>query len=337
MAKSGDADITNIIQAAETIEKYNKNAIVVLKSTVPVGTCRLVSKLLPKAKIASMPEFLREGYAMTDVLCPDRIIIGTPDKNVFNVLKGIYPATFAKKIHQVSQWESSELIKYASNAFLATKIHFANEIADLCEKVGANIKEVTKGMGLDKRIGDKFLNASVGYGGSCFPKDTNALYYLAQKHNVRLSLVNNTIRGNLFRQNYFADEINEAVKKLQSPRIAMLGLAFKEGTDDVRQSPAIHILERITLPVTVYDPKAMPNAQKILQKQDVTYSSSMADCINGANTIIVATEWKEFTDLDKYLKPRDNTGIVYDLKNILNKQAIEKKNYLYRGIGYGEK
>ena len=280
MGKNGEADTSFIKLAAMDVDKEVEGAVVVVKSTVPVGTCKELGNFIKNNVIASMPEFLREGYALDDVFNPDRIIVGTPNTETFELLKHIYPEYMWEKIHHIKTWESSELIKYASNAFLAVKLHYVNEMADLCEQVGADIEDVALGMGLDSRIGSKFLKAGCGYGGSCFPKDTNAIYALAENKGIDLSLVGATITGNRKRQKNIAHEINYVINMLGIKKVAYLGLAFKNGTDDVRESPAINILNGIKADtkISAYDPKAMENAQTIVYNDNVTFESSIDDC-----------------------------------------------------------
>lgn len=336
MGENGKANLSYIKQAIESINSTAPTSIVAIKSTVPVGTCKTMDKYLPNGKIISMPEFLREGFALEDIFNPDRIIIGTEDKNIFNSIKnGAYPKYLHDKIYHITTRESSELIKYASNAFLAIKIHYINEIANLCEKTGADVKEVALGMGLDSRIGNKFLQAGCGYGGSCFPKDTNAIYALAEQNGIDLSLVGAAINGNRKRQRHIAHGINtynNFIRGLPGKRtIAVLGLAFKAGTDDVRESPAINIINNLTYDkIYVYDPKAMDNAKKIISNNNVIYAPSVKDCLNNADVVVIATDWEEFKKAYLYLRPGT---MVFDLRNFLDINKIKLLNCNYKGIG----
>ena len=345
MDTDGSANLKYLYEAALSVDKNVKNSVIVVKSTVPVGTCAELNKYIANNKIASMPEFLREGYALEDIFNPDRIIIGTQDVSIYNLIKSAYPEEYQTKIHYIRTWESSELIKYASNAFLAIKLHYINEIANLCEKTRANVEDVAKGMGLDSRIGPKFLKAGCGYGGSCFPKDTNAIYALAESKGVDLSLVGATINGNRKRQRKIAYDINKTIQILKPAKIAVLGLAFKEGTDDVRESPAMNIVKNLknldnTQHFTVYDPMAMDNAKKELQ--NIEFAEDIENCIKGANILIIATEWDEFKNIYGKLdlmsdENIDNVAIpmfIYDLKNILNEDNIPPE-YIYNRIGKG--
>lgn len=339
MGKNGEADTGFIKLAAMDVDKYTQGAVVVVKSTVPVGTCKSLYNYIKKNEIASMPEFLREGYALDDVFNPDRVIIGTPNDENFELLKHIYPEFMWEKIHHIKTLESSELIKYASNAFLAVKLHYINEMADLCEQVGADVKDVALGMGLDSRIGSKFLNAGCGYGGSCFPKDTNAIYSLAENKGIDLSLVGATIAGNRKRQKNIANKLNFCINTFNIKKVAYLGLAFKNGTDDVRESPAINILEGITAKTDIYayDPKAMDNAQRVVFNPNVKYANSIEDCLKDAEVLVIATEWKQFANIyDKLplMAKSDivNKPIIYDLKNMLDEDKITQ-DYAYIPTG----
>lgn len=341
MGKNGEADTSFIKLAAMDVDKEVEGAVVVVKSTVPVGTCKELGNFIKNNVIASMPEFLREGYALDDVFNPDRIIIGTPNTETFELLKHIYPEFMWEKIHHIKTWESSELIKYASNAFLAVKLHYVNEMADLCERVGADIEDVALGMGLDSRIGSKFLKAGCGYGGSCFPKDTNAIYALAENNGIDLSLVGATITGNRKRQKNTAHTIDYVIKMFNIKKVAYLGLAFKNGTDDVRESPAINILNGIKADtkISAYDPKAMENAQTIVYNDNITFESSIDDCLKDAEMLIIATEWKQFSEIYDKLPLMStnelaNKPIIYDLKNMLDKEQVGQ-DYTYVPTGKG--
>ena len=341
MGKNGEADTSYIKLAAMDVDKYTQDAVVVVKSTVPVGTCKDLYNYIKRNVIASMPEFLREGYALDDVFNPDRVIIGTPNTETFELLKHIYPEYMWEKIYHIKTLESSELIKYASNAFLAVKLHYINEMADLCEQVGADVKDVALGMGLDSRIGSKFLKAGCGYGGSCFPKDTNAIYALAENKGIDLSLVGATITGNRKRQKNIAHRINHLIKLVGIKKVAYLGLAFKNGTDDVRESPAINILNGIKADakISAYDPKAMENARTIVYNDNVTFESSIDDCLKDAEMLIIATEWKQFSEIYDKLPLMStnelaNKPIIYDLKNMLDKEQVGQ-DYTYVQTGKG--
>lgn len=323
LANSDNADLSYIKQVAKDINKLkiNKKVIIAIKSTVPVGTGDIVEKIINNKNIIviSMPEFLREGCALIDFLYPDRVVIGS-DVNVKKQINVLYK-DFKTNILYTDR-HSSELIKYASNSFLAIKIHYINEIADLCEKVNANVKDVAFGMGLDKRIGPHFLNSSIGYGGSCFPKDTKALNYLAKTKKVNLSLVDTAIKGNENRISKFAKEINKY------KNVAVFGLTFKADTDDCRESPAIKLINKLKGNVSVYDPKGIEHAKKLLSnkvKFGIPY-----EIVKGKDVLVIATEWQEFKtyNYSKIYKLMKHKNII-DLRNLLKNQY----KFNYRNVG----
>ena len=339
-----EADMKYIYAAATELAEYlDDYTVIATKSTVPVGTGDEIEKLIlkknPKANfdVISLPEFLREGYAIHDFFNPDRIVVGANTEKARQIIKELYKPFQDKTNILFVNRKSSETIKYASNAFLAVKIHYINEMANFCEKVGADISEVAQGMGLDKRIGNRFLNAGPGYGGSCFPKDTMAMAYMAHQNNVNLSLIDAAINGNLNRKKEMAERIYSAVKNMQDPKIAVLGLAFKEGTDDCRQSPALEIisffLEKEWGHITAYDPKAMETAKEILQDK-IAYSEDMYSLIKGADALVILTEWPEFKtlDLDK-VGSLMNHKVILDFRNMLDKDKVLSAGFVYQCIG----
>lgn len=336
MSDDGSANLEYIYQATQDIKPYLKSGtIVATKSTVPIGTNDEIERIINRTDVTvvSMPEFLREGYALQDFFNPDRIIIGTDNVDAYNKIKALYSSHIpAEKIIRTNR-HSAELIKYASNAFLATKIHFINEISDLCEQIDADVADVAAGMGLDSRIGRKFLNAGIGYGGSCFPKDTNALEYMAKQHGVNLGLVSSTIKGNHDRRFNIANRINKYISEIGSDaRVAVLGLAFKNGTDDIRYSPAIDIIKNIChTPIYVYDPRAMANSKKEL-KENVIFTETFADCIKDADIIVILTEWPDFKELENV--EFNKKTLILDYRNILEESKMRKKaNVEYKRIG----
>ena len=336
MSDDGSANLGYIFQATKDIKPYlQKDAIVATKSTVPIGTNDEIENIINRPDIAviSMPEFLREGYALYDFFNPDRIIIGTDNISVYNKIRDLYSSHIpAEKIIRTNR-HSAELIKYASNAFLATKIQFINEISDLCEQVGADVSDVAAGMGMDTRIGRKFLNAGIGYGGSCFPKDTNALKYMADKHGVNLGLVSSTIKGNHDRRFNIANRVNKYISDIEGKaRVAVLGLAFKNGTDDIRYSPAIDIIKNINHnPIYAYDPRAMDNARKELGP-NVIFTETLKDCISDADIIAILTEWSDFKALEKESFAKKT--LILDYRNILDEPTMRSKpNVIYKRIG----
>ncbi|EAH4977084.1 UDP-glucose/GDP-mannose dehydrogenase family protein, partial [Campylobacter jejuni] len=279
-----EADMKYIHAAATELADYLTGyTVIATKSTVPVGTGddieSLISKKNPNAEfdVLSLPEFLREGFAVYDFFNPDRIIVGTNSQRAKAVIEKLYEPFKGKSELLFVSRRSSETIKYASNAFLAIKIHYINEMANFCEKVGADILEVAKGMGLDTRIGNRFLNPGPGYGGSCFPKDTSAMAFMGKQNNIDLTLINAAIKGNEERKNQMSERILNSIKDIKNPKIAVLGLAFKDGTDDCRESPAVDIVFKLLeqkVQICAYDPKAMDLAKQILGNK-IDYANSM--------------------------------------------------------------
>jgi UDPglucose 6-dehydrogenase len=336
-----EADMKYIYAAAEELAPHlAEYAVVATKSTVPVGTGDKIEKIImsknPEADVdvISMPEFLREGFAVYDFFNPDRMVVGTNSDCAVESVNELYSVFKEKPNILFVERRSSELIKYASNAFLAIKIHYINEMADFCEKVGANVYDVARGMGLDSRIGGKFLNPGPGYGGSCFPKDTNALAYMARNKEVYLSLVETAIAGNDMRKSKMALKILDAVKDIENPKIAVWGLAFKDGTDDVRESPAIQIVTELVnrkMQVAAYDPKAIQTAKAVLG-DSVVYVNSAAGAAEGADVLAVLTEWREFSNIPLSGLQMRNKRIV-DLRNIIDPKAAIANGFDYKGIG----
>ena len=305
--RTGQADLRYLFGAVKEVAPFlPSEAVVAVKSTVPVGTGDEVEKRIrktnPKARVEviSLPEFLREGYAVHDFFHPVRIVVGTQSQKARELIQELYaPLPNATRFLFVAR-RSSEAIKYASNAFLAVKIHYINEMADFCEAAGANIHEVAQGMGLDSRIGPAFLKPGPGYGGSCFPKDTKAIEHMARKLGVELSLIRAAIKGNKKRRENMARRVLKEVEDIPSPKIAVWGLAFKEGTDDCRESPAVEIVQCLAsnhVDVCVYDPQAMTTARRILG-DTVTYAPDMYSAAQGADALVILTEWPQFDAAD---------------------------------------
>lgn len=338
-----EADMKYIHAAAEELARYLTGYTVVAnKSTVPVGTGddveARIRKINPTADfdVVSLPEFLREGFAVHDFFNPDRVIVGANAERAKNVVRELYKP-FGDKAHMLFvKRRSSETIKYASNAFLAMKIHYINEMANFCEKSGADVFEVAKGMGMDTRIGNKFLNPGPGYGGSCFPKDTNAMAYMARGYGVDMSLIETTIKGNDARKAEMAERILAAVKGIEKPVIGVLGLAFKGGTDDCRESPAMDIIAELlkhNVKIRAYDPKAMETA-KALVGDKLEYASDAYEAATGADVLAILTEWEDFKALDlAKIKAALNAPKIVDLRNLLDKEAAQKEGFEYVGIG----
>lgn len=337
-----EADMKYIHAAATELAEYLTGyTVVATKSTVPVGTGDDVETLIRKKNptadfdVVSLPEFLREGYAIHDFFNPDRIIIGANSERACALLKQLYQPFAHKTTILCVKRRSSETIKYASNAFLAMKIHYINEMANFCEKTGADIFEVAKGMGLDSRIGNRFLNPGPGYGGSCFPKDTNAMAYMARQNGVDLTLIETTIKGNELRFAQMAEKVIQAAKS-DTPKIAVLGLAFKNGTDDCRMSPALSIVQELirrNAQITAFDPKAMGNAKLILGDK-ITYADDIYSCLKDADVLAVLTEWEDFKALDfekaAHLMAQK---IIVDCRNMLDMNKALEYGFSYQGVG----
>ncbi len=338
-----EADMKYIHAAATDLADYLTGyTVIATKSTVPVGTGddieSLISKKNPNAEfdVLSLPEFLREGFAVYDFFNPDRIIVGTNSQRAKAVIEKLYEPFKGKSKLLFVNRRSSETIKYASNAFLAIKIHYINEMANFCEKAGADILEVAKGMGLDTRIGDRFLNPGPGYGGSCFPKDTLAMAFMGKQNDIDLTLINAAIKGNEERKNHMYERILNSVKDIKNPKIAVLGLAFKDGTDDCRESPAVDIVFKLLeqkVKICAYDPKAMDLAKQILGDK-IDYANSMYEAIKDADAIAILTEWKEFSSLNlKKAYDLLNHKKIIDLRNLIDKNEAIKLGFEYQGIG----
>lgn len=338
-----EADMKYIHAAAtELAEHLNGYTVIATKSTVPVGTGddveALISKKNPFANfdVVSLPEFLREGFAVHDFFHPDRIVVGANTEKARNLIKELYKPFEGKTNMLFVKRRSSETIKYASNAFLAIKIHYINEMANFCEKTGADIMEVAQGMGMDTRIGNRFLNPGPGYGGSCFPKDTMAMAYMARQNDVDMTLINAAITGNTKRKKEMAERILNAAKGIENPKIAVLGLAFKDGTDDCRESPAMEIVGELLehkANITAYDPKAMGTACQLLGDK-IQYADDMYSCIKDADVLAVLTEWNEFKNLNlaKAATLMRHKNIV-DCRNLLDTNKALENGFCYQGIG----
>jgi UDPglucose 6-dehydrogenase len=342
----GHADLTYVYQAARVIAaSLSGFAVIVTKSTVPVGTGdeveRIIRERRPDADFAvvSNPEFLREGAAIGDFKRPDRIVIGTEDKRAQAVMREIYrPLYLNQAPFLFTGRRTAELTKYAANAFLATKITFINEIADLCEKTGANVQDVAHGIGLDKRIGSKFLHAGPGYGGSCFPKDTQALIKTAQDHGTPIRIVEEVARINDQRKRAMARKVIAACGgTVRGKIIAILGLTFKPNTDDMRDSPAISIITALKdggARINAYDPEGMDQARALLD--DLTYFSDPYSCCEKADALAIVTEWDAFRalDLDR-VKSALAAPILIDLRNIYEPDEMARRGFIYCGVGLG--
>ena len=341
----GYADLKYVYAAAEEIAGYLKDyTVVVDKSTVPVGTARQVARIISKANpdadfdVASNPEFLREGSAIDDFMRPDRVVLGVESERAETRLRELYrPLNLIEAPIHVTNLESAELIKYASNAFLATKISFINEISQLCEKVGADVHSIAKGMGLDGRIGKKFLHAGPGYGGSCFPKDTTALIRIAQEHGTSCRIVESVVEVNAAQKANMVSKIRNALGGSESDKvIAVLGLTFKPETDDMRDSPSLAILPALAdkgAIIRAHDPEGINEAKSLLP-DSISYFNSIDEAIQSADAIVLMTEWNEYRGLDlKKIKQAMNGNVFVDLRNVYEKSMMEQAGFDYHCVG----
>lgn len=350
----GHADLTYVYEAAKQIaQNIHRYTVVVTKSTVPVGTAQEIVDIIQRERpeltlgkdfdVASNPEFLREGSAISDFMNPDRIVIGTTSKKAEDVLKGLYkPLTDKGYALYATAVKTSEMIKYAANAFLAVKISFINQIADLCESVGADVEDVARGIGSDNRIGFPFLKAGPGYGGSCFPKDTRALVQTAEINNQDLSIVRSAAKANEQRKVQLAQRIVKYVKNknLSKPfKLAVLGVAFKAGTDDIRDASSLVIIPELLkagIEVTVYDPlyfKGSGREHLVKELHDVTWATSTNEALSGANGVCILTEWPEFTDLKlgEMQNIMQTNPLLADFRNLYNAGLASNFDYLSLG------
>ncbi len=348
----GEADLNYVFDALKTVAKLfkkNQKKLLVTKSTVPVGTGQRIKTLLKKLRpdllynndyyVASNPEFLREGSAIEDFMRPDRVVCGVESKISEDILKDIYrPLNLREAPLVFTDIESAELIKYASNAFLALKISFINEMADLCEQAGGNVQMIAKGMGLDKRIGSKFLHPGPGFGGSCFPKDTRALYSSFKKYKIKNKLVKSVIDLNENRKISMVEKVKNIIgPNIKNKKIAFLGVTFKPNTDDLRESPSLVIiprLQKLGAIVNAHDPAYNKSFLNIKEFKKVKWFKNVFHAIKGANLLVIHTEWNEYRglDLEKVGKMLEDP-IILDLRNIFNIHDIKKYDLIYRGIG----
>ena len=343
--QDGSADLSYVLNVVNNLANIIKTSkIIITKSTVPAGTGARIRKIIDQINpnnqisLASNPEFLREGFAIDDFLNPDRIIIGCEDEASKKILAKIYQPLANHKII-FSDIITAELIKYASNAFLATKISFINEMANLCEILDGDIKTLSQGIGLDSRIGQKFLNPGPGFGGSCFPKDIQAILKIAKDNNTDLSIINAAYNSNINRIDLMIKKIREILDhKLSNKKIALLGLAFKANTDDIRYSPAINIAKKLldlNIIINAHDPKAIYNTQIALKNyKNIKYCPDPYQAIKDCDAIIIATEWQEYQKLDfSKIKNLTKSKIIIDLRNIFNKEDLIKYDFKHHSIG----
>ncbi len=346
--QDGSTDLSYVDEVARTIGTHlNGYKVVVTKSTVPVKTAERVKRVIEEARVsagreefrfsvASNPEFLREGSAVEAFLRPDRVVIGAEDDEAIAILKDLFsPLNLIEVPFVITNVATSELIKYASNAFLATKISFINEIADLCEAVGGDVHDVARGMGLDGRIGRKFLHAGPGFGGSCFPKDTSSLVQFSKQCGVDQRIAKAVCEVNRARPDRMVQKVEALVGDLEGRTLAVLGLSFKPNTDDVRDSPAIELIRKVQergSHVRCFDPQAMENARRELK--DVTFCEDPYDAAKGAQALILATEWNEFRKLDlERLRELLLDPVIVDLRNVYEPERMRRAGFRYVGVG----
>ena len=343
----GHADLSYVYEAARQIAaNVTGPCVIVNKSTVPVGTAREVEKIVAEVgpshpvEIASNPEFLREGSAINDFTHPDRVVVGVNSELARQVMREVYRPLFLRETPIFfTGWESAELIKYAANSFLAVKIGFINEIADLCEKVGGDVKDVARGIGMDKRIGDKFLNPGPGYGGSCFPKDTLALLKTAEDYEAPVTIVNATVDANNNRKIAMVDRVVQACGgDVSGKTIGILGLTFKPNTDDMRDAPSLEIipaLQKLGAKIRAYDPEGRHQAEPMLPGVEFAEGVEAAyDVVDGAAAVVLITEWNEFRALDlRRIKAKLAAPVFVDLRNVYRPDEMRELGFIYSSIG----
>jgi UDPglucose 6-dehydrogenase len=340
----GSPDLSFVESAACSIADYmNGYKVIVTKSTVPIGTGEEIRKLISDRKktranfgVVSNPEFLREGAAISDFMRPDRVVIGSRDEEAIAIMKDLYrPLYLIEAPFVITSLEAAELTKYAANAFLATKVSFINEIANLCEKIGCDVHDVARAIGMDKRIGSKFLHPGPGFGGSCFPKDTKALSSVARKYECKSLIVDAVIEVNSRQVGEMLNKIRKLLGTLEGKTVAVLGLAFKPETDDIREAPAIGIIKSLLedgVKVRAYDPVAKGEAMKVLP--DIIYADDEYAAVNGADVLVFVTEWNQFRALDM-TRVRDlmKSPKIADLRNIYEPEDMRELGFEYVGVG----
>lgn len=347
----GSADLSHVLAVAEEIASYfNDYKVIVNKSTVPIGTGQEIKETI-RRKLAtcnsdysfdfvSNPEFLREGSAINDFMRPDRVIVGTESEKALNQLKEIYRVLYLNETPFIeTNIETAEMIKYASNAFLAMKITYINEIANLCEKVGADVQQVAKAMGKDGRISPKFLHAGPGYGGSCFPKDTCALAHIARAYEEPISLIEATIAANNHQKLKMIDKIIRGMEHVEGKTISVLGLTFKPNTDDMREAPALTIIPELVKKgarIKAFDPESQKEGTWRFEDcmNEMEICSNEYEAITGADAIVILTEWNQFRNLDfDKIKSISKGRILFDLRNIYVRESVERQGFTYFGVG----
>jgi len=341
----GSADMRYVESVAEEIAENIKGyKVIVTKSTVPVGTGARLTKIISKKlkeqvdfDIVSNPEFLREGAAIEDFMRPNRVVIGAKSQQAVAIMKDLYrPLYLIETPFVITNIETAELIKYASNAFLAVKISFINELSNLCDRVGADIHMVAKGMGLDHRIGSKFLHPGPGYGGSCFPKDTRALLTIAAGKGMELEIIKSAVTANEKQKSLMIDKIKKGIGEIKGRQIAVLGLSFKPNTNDMREAPSISIIDNLLKEkarVKAFDPIAMHDAKTIFHAR-IKYAKGSYDCVKGADAVIIMTEWNEFRNLELLkIKTLMKAPNFFDLRNIYEPEKMKRLGFNYFCVG----
>ena len=340
---SNSADLSQVYSVGNEISKsINKFKIIVNKSTVPVTTGDELEKIISKKvnkryfSVVSNPEFLREGEAIRDFIYPDRIVVGSNDSKSKKILKNLYSPLISKGAKFITtKRRAAELIKYASNAFLATKITFINEIANLCEKTGIDVEDISIGIGLDKRIGSRFLRAGPPYGGSCFPKDTKAIVSTAEKFETNLSVIKSVVKSNNLRSDLLSKRLSSILKnKFKNKVVSFLGVTFKANTDDMRDSSSLKLIPFLSkkgAKIKYYDPTGSKKEFKKLK--NVEFSNSIQESIKGSDIVIIHTEWNDFKSINFKKFSKNKKLIIYDMRNIYSPDKIKKKGFTYYGIG----
>ena len=345
---NGEADVSQILAAAREVGlSLHGYKVIATKSTVPTGTGALLREALlewapadAEFDIVSNPEFLREGAAVEDFMRPDRIVIGTNSERAAAIMREIYrPLYLIETPVVLTSVETAEMIKYASNAFLAIKISYINEVANLCERVGADVHVVAKGMGLDKRIGPRFLHPGPGYGGSCFPKDTRAVAALGARFGARQQIVESAIEVNERQKDTVVEKLHHLLGTLIQRKVAVLGLSFKPNTSDLREAPALHVIRRLAAvgaKVRIFDPVATDAAMAILGNGHIRAAANACDAVTGADALVIMTDWNEFRSLDLLtLGPLMRQRVIVDARNVLDPEAARTAGFLYLGTGRG--
>ena len=340
---SNSADLSQIYEVAKFISKsINKFKIIITKSTVPVTTGDEIEKILlkknskKKFSVLSNPEFLREGEAIRDFIYPDRIVIGSNDKKANRIMKNLYSPLISKGAQYLNtSRRAAELIKYASNSFLATKITFINEIANLCEKTGINVEDISIGMGLDKRIGSRFLRAGPGYGGSCFPKDTKAITSTADKFKTNLSVIKSVVKSNENRSNFLLNRVYEILnKKIKNKKITFLGVTFKANTDDMRDSSSLSMIPALAkkgAKIKYFDPTGYK--KEFSKLKNVYNANTIKESLDSSDLVIIHTEWNDFKSINFSNLVKSKKLIIFDMRNIYSPEKIRKQGFKYHSIG----